>query len=669
MNKPMAKYCSPLLIGALILLVLPYNNCSSGVDFKRKTESKGTEWGNPITDSTAKVVGAVCEVISRCHAGVSVSSCETGVMATDGIDASLGLPTAAYDSGDEVANAEEAGQLFGSTPATTACTSGIQALSCSDSSVQAAYDSSATNPYANVPGMIPTTASSCPSVFLSSTYYFSPSGSDTNAGTTEASPWLTFGKLFNATRVIKPGDTVILLDGTYTKSTTGFPQINCSTNANSGSTASPITLRAKNERQAFLKSDGSANAFIIEGCAHWNIEGLRTETADLSASQGGGQYGNVIVSQSSNISLRRMLAANTNRYFNTHVYVIGESQNVLIEESEAYGFHRSAFHGWRAKNITIRRSYANGRGRGQMTASCGSNGNVPYCTDVGVGVSDSGFNLGGTSDSIVENSITEHLTGGFVASGGTVFDGQPGGHNNMFLGSISLNDAKSAEIWTDNGGPVVNNLYKDFVAYGASKGASLLFHSPVGLGIENVTILGSTYDGMQAHQTVSCTGLGGCGVRVLNSLSSNNGWRGFLRETPVAWTVEYANGFNNAAGNYSVNSTNVTESISDSGGDVRNSLSVAPTGMGLGTGQCLLWVPSGSNMKGAGLGGADIGANILYRYENGRLTSQPLWDRTTGEFPRGAIVAGVNDTPGDSPFDIHTRLNVNRNGCSFPAGY
>ena len=74
-------------------------------------------------------------------------------------------------------------------------------------------------------------------------------------------------------------------------------------------------------------------------------------------------------------------------------------------------------------------------------------------------------------------------------------------------------------------------------------------------------------------------------------------------------------------------------------------------------------------MKVAGVGGADIGANVLYRYHNGSLTNQPLWDPVTGAFPHGAIVAGVNDIAGSSAFDVHKRLNVNTNGCPFPSGY
>jgi hypothetical protein len=64
-------------------------------------------------------------------------------------------------------------------------------------------------------------------------------------------------------------------------------------------------------------------------------------------------------------------------------------------------------------------------------------------------------------------------------------------------------------------------------------------------------------------------------------------------------------------------------------------------------------------MKGAGMNGADIGATILYRYEDGTLTQNPLWNPETGAFPCGAILSGINDVDGASCFDVHTQLNVN----------
>jgi hypothetical protein len=661
-----------LVIPLITTIVLAHNNCSDRNTFSSsKPTTNETVIGNPITRSTLKVVGAICQVVNRCFSEVSVSSCQSGVLATDGVDASLGLPTGSYSSTSEIVSAEQGGNLFGSSLATEACTISIENLNCSDPAVQSAYNASAANPYSGAPAMIPS-GGACPTIFTTSTYFVSPSGSDTNDGTSESRPWLTFGKIFNSSRIVKPGDTIVLLDGIYAKSTTGFPDINCTTNANSGTATEPVTLKAKNERLAFLKSDGSVSPIAIRQCAFWNIEGIRTETADLPTSQGGKNVTNIGISMSSDIVIKRTLSANSNRYFNVHIVAILSSKNVLAEEAEAYGFHRNGFSVWKSHDVIIRRSYANMRGRGQLSTTCSdTGGDVPICNGRGTNASTSAFSFNQSSNSIAENSISEHGTEGFGIGSGTTFDGQVGGMNNKFLGNISFNDAISGQVRLIYAPyQTANNLYKDFVSYGAWMGSPLRPRGASELVIENATIMNSTLAneaGILADQEVDCSVYsGGCSITIRNTVSANHTSLGFLTMSPVNWLIEYSNAFNNSAGNYSRNRGNVTEALNDSAGNVQNSLAVAPTLMGLGAGQCLVWVPSSSNMKGAGKGGADIGANILYRYENGTLTSQPLWDRTTGEFPRGAIVAGMNDTPGDSLFDIHTRLNVNRNGCPFP---
>jgi hypothetical protein len=73
------------------------------------------------------------------------------------------------------------------------------------------------------------------------------------------------------------------------------------------------------------------------------------------------------------------------------------------------------------------------------------------------------------------------------------------------------------------------------------------------------------------------------------------------------------------------------------------------------------------NLHGVGKNGEDIGANILYRCQDGVLTEQPLRDPATGEFPHGAIVTGVNDVPGASAFNVHQRLHVSP--VTLPSGY
>ncbi|MCA9706716.1 MAG: hypothetical protein KDK70_12765, partial [Myxococcales bacterium] len=89
---------------------------------------------------------------------------------------------------------------------------------------------------------------------------------------------------------------------------------------------------------------------------------------------------------------------------------------------------------------------------------------------------------------------------------------------------------------------------------------------------------------------------------------------------------------------------------------------------GVGPGQCVIFVPEGSPLRGAGLDGADIGATMLQRIE-GEPTDQPLWDPQTGAFPCGAVEPGLNDDPATSCIGVHERLGLGPGGCSLPAGY
>ena len=62
------------------------------------------------------------------------------------------------------------------------------------------------------------------------TYYLSPGGNDGGPGGVSA-PWKTFSY---AIPRLNAGDTLILMDGTYDRSNSGYPQITCSSNAKNG---------------------------------------------------------------------------------------------------------------------------------------------------------------------------------------------------------------------------------------------------------------------------------------------------------------------------------------------------------------------------------------------------------------------------------------------------
>ncbi|HVR61231.1 MAG TPA: hypothetical protein VMU50_04995, partial [Polyangia bacterium] len=70
--------------------------------------------------------------------------------------------------------------------------------------------------------------------------------------------------------------------------------------------------------------------------------------------------------------------------------------------------------------------------------------------------------------------------------------------------------------------------------------------------------------------------------------------------------------------------------------------------------------------RGAGAGGADVGASVVRRYQDGLLTAAPLWDASTHAFPCGAAVGGVSDDPPTACTGVHQRLQVGTAACPAP---
>jgi hypothetical protein len=521
-------------------------------------------------------------------------------------------------------------------------------------------------------------------------FYISPGGNDGSSGTTKSSAWKTFGRAFNSSKPLQPGDTLVLLDGTYTRGTTGLVRIDCKStgNANNGTSGEPITIKADHERQAALISDGTQAPFEMANCAWWRVEGLRTKNADNSSTSQSAGYP-FRFSYVRYVTGKRLLGSHNNRKHNTHIYAVENSEQVTLEECEAYFFHRHAFSIWRSRGVTLRRNYANSMLYGTR-GCCSSVDNRDY--------GDEAISIYGTSDSIVENCISENQANGYQIHGiaNALDPTGHGGRNNRVLGSISFEDSVASLVSSRSSGPTSyhnasGNLFRDFVAAEMS-GHGLFFRGSAGTKVEHATLYSSSNNsglvadggdrgfGGTCSSSLVCTGSGGscssnsdcssgvctknpsgCSFAAADILTVNNNSYGIQSQSNQP-LVEYANSAGNAS-NYGIN-----ETISDSSGAVRYSLSTAPSKIGFGTGSCILRVPAGSNMKGAGKNGGDIGANILYRYQNGQPTTVPLWDPATGRFPCGAVVPGINDGAKRCT-NINERMNVNRNGCLFPAGY
>ena len=133
----------------------------------------GTGTGNPgITNTSSGVVTAsaailqsICTLLASCAGGPTFSSCVSGIQNTSGLDVKLGLSPGTFSNFLAIEAAESAGTIQANATAATLCESQVSSLSCSNTAVQAAYQAGQSNPYLSVPGMIPTAAGSCISVF------------------------------------------------------------------------------------------------------------------------------------------------------------------------------------------------------------------------------------------------------------------------------------------------------------------------------------------------------------------------------------------------------------------------------------------------------------------------------------------------------------------------
>jgi len=103
-----------------------------------------------------------------------------------------------------------------------------------------------------------------PSWSGATTYYVSPSGSDSNPGT-QVSPWLTIQKAAN---MMVAGDTAIVTDGTYVSS--GSISFNTS-----GTVTQPITLKAQNKWGAILSTAPGCLPQISLLASYIVLDGLR----------------------------------------------------------------------------------------------------------------------------------------------------------------------------------------------------------------------------------------------------------------------------------------------------------------------------------------------------------------------------------------------------------
>jgi hypothetical protein len=482
----------------------------------------------------------------------------------------------------------------------------------------------------------------CAEDVAATSYYISPKGKDSNSGISTSSPWLTFTK---ALATMRCGDTLNLMDGMYGDGTsTGKPYVRNMT-CTSGAV---LTVRSLNQRKAWIKDAGRGRSLMVYSSAYVTVDGIVMSSRDSNYDSGAYEQNGMplYVYASHHIVIKNVVLSNPNRYGNLPLLQLTSVSDILIEDSELYNFHRHAINTSPGTRVTIRRVYCNPRIGGLAGGYPNANG-----TNGG----DACIALYPCQNCIVENVIADgypkslHLielnaNGQAPLAGNRILGsiGYKTGHNGIYINSRGTGLMKMPQ----------NTTLENVVIYNHRQANAIRNSDAKNTVIRNVTLVGAgSAKGILTDQ--SGYGDGAYSTTMQNALSLNHANYGVSVSGVSTWSGNEINSHNNRYVAYPVPPakwSNLTTSNP-------------------ALGACTVWIPDGSPMKRAGVGGADVGANVLYRYQNGVLTNVALWNKSTGAFPHGALVPGLNNIAGQSLYDVHIRLNINRNGCSFPAAY
>ncbi len=495
------------------------------------------------------------------------------------------------------------------------------------------------------------------------TYYILPGG--TGGAGTLSSPWHQFSSVFNSSKILQPGDTLVLMNGTYTGSTTGLLSITCGTNANNGTALARVTITAQNERQALIQGDGSGEPFRMADCSYWTIQGLHVADGDFASPNASDQNTAAMdFESSSNLLIRRNIVEHPNRCFNNNAMLLSATTDSVVEQNEVYFFHRWGIQAWRGStNLEVRQNYANPRGAYMATNTA--------CTTDGFGPGAFGpyFSDGNT----FENNIAEsnHYAGAKPDAVG--FDVEATASYTKMLGNVSLNlryvlnphsnmTAATGNVWTDDIMVNDQNIGFEFSAgtFSVVNHASVFGTPTATTGVGLVVATGNAPCGYTegfsyAVDNSRVENVRGAAYRATCSIPATSSCPVSACSSGFTFNYDHDDAYNNVT-NYNPDQNVINSLTSDPDTPVNPS--------------CYLWLPDGSPLKGKASDGGDVGATVLYQYSGGALTSNRLWDPATGApLFAGAKVANLNDIAGDSLFDIAARLHVNQGGCAFPASY
>ncbi len=410
-------------------------------------------------------------------------------------------------------------------------------------------------------------------------YYIAPDGADNNLGTSTTLPWGTFA---HAMSKLLPGDTLYLMDGTYTGANKGTGTSAILHITVSGTTNQPIIIKAVNDGQAIIDGNNIRKTLLISNQSNLTLEGLIIKNSSWSSLEIGGV---------SDLVLRRISAYNGVGGFS----IFGGSDNILIEDCIASGTGRLQYNIRKSKNVIVRRCW----GRSQSEELGGAPFQI-YGSDDGIiensiGLGDStkkngtGLIVWCNSDNVSadRNKIYGNVMYGMKGSGYSDASKNHRTEDNTFLNNISINNKFGFSHRGDA------NLLVDKMTWAGTKNgifalSEFPFDKPKDSDYE---IYGNI------KNSVFYSGTSGIN---------------FVDSSVVRGLDHDYNNFYDVTTNYIKTSPGAHERY------IQPQYDEATYGKGA-------YLMRSSNLKGFGENGSDIGGEVIYRYENGVLTDKPLW--------------------------------------------
>ena len=433
------------------------------------------------------------------------------------------------------------------------------------------------------------------------TFYISPTGNDWNTGKSADKPFKTFAQAFDK---MSGGDELVLLDGVYSEPLgTGYISYTDHSRSIGGSRSGQIPSGVDAGRMTYVRALNPGKVTVTGKLVigrsfrkdrYIKIQGITFE--------GGGSLYNTSHVTIKDCGFHGPFSIGTNDHKQGNEYNLVEDVWIWASGERIIAInYRARFNVWR--RVLVR-----GDGCGKPECRGSSNPNV------GITVYDSS-DVSLQNVMVVDRALArgDEPYGDFAVaqhSRGAHFFGR-----SEWLGTISLRAPDTGYYMEpDHGGTIDPTIrISNAIAWDAAQLGFNLSRAGTNNELENLTVRAGGGDGVRIAPSLASGTL-------RNVISVDASRKGINSRYPFS----HVNVYNADQGAYQQNACSTACYTSDPRADG-----------GIPSLKYLLRIEPGSKLKGRGYGGADIGANVLYRYgvdgsrhgepDFNALTDTPLW--------------------------------------------